>query len=160
MTPADATQVLAIFQAGIDTGDASFEERAPSWAAFDAARLPAHRLVATSEDDEGTVLGWAALTAYSSRPVYAGVAELGIYVDPRAQGRGVGGALLGALVEATEAAGIWTLQAGVFPENTASLTLHERAGFRVLGVHEKLGCQRGRWRDVIRLERRSRVTGT
>lgn len=156
MTQAHADAVLAVFQAGIDTGDASFETVAPTWAAFDASRLPAHRLVAVDGDD---LLGWTAVTAVSARPVYAGVVEHGIYVAPAARGRGVGLALMNALIASTEAAGVWMLQSGVFPENTASVALHERCGFRVVGRRERIGRRDGRWRDVLLLERRSTVTG-
>ncbi|MEQ4299867.1 N-acetyltransferase family protein [Plantactinospora sp. B6F1] len=157
MEPADAAAVLAIYQAGLDTGQASFETAAPTWPAFDAGRLAAHRLVAV--DDEGTVRGWAAVSAVSSRAVYAGVVEHSVYVDPAAQGRGVARALLDALIASTEAAGIWTIQSGVFPENVASLTLHERVGFRVVGVRERVGRHHGKWRDVVLLERRSTAVG-
>jgi phosphinothricin acetyltransferase len=153
MTPEDAAAVLAIYQAGLDGGDASFETVAPSWEAFDASRLPGHRLVAT--DGDGTVLGWAAVSPVSARPVYRGVVEHSVYVAPGAHGRGVGRALLAALVDATEAAGIWTIQSGVFPENEASLRLHAAAGFRVVGVRERIGQHHGRWRDVVLVERRS-----
>ncbi|MEV4413388.1 N-acetyltransferase family protein [Catellatospora sp. NPDC049609] len=156
MTEADADAVLAIFQAGIDTGDASFETAAPTWAAFDASRLPAHRLVAVDGD---TVLGWVAVTAVSARPVYAGVVEHGVYVSPAARGRGVGLALMNALIASTEAAGVWTLQSGVFPENTGSVALHRRCGFRVVGTRERIGRRDGRWRDVLMLERRSTIAG-
>ncbi|MGS2618260.1 N-acetyltransferase family protein [Micromonospora sp. LZ34] len=155
MRPDDAGPVLAIYQAGLDGGNASFETVAPTWAAFDAGRLPAHRFVAVDGDDR--VLGWVAVTPTSTRAVYAGVVEHSIYVDPAAQGRGVARLLLDALVASTEAAGIWTIQSGIFPENTASLALHERAGFRVIGVRERVGRHHGRWRDVVLLERRSPV---
>jgi phosphinothricin acetyltransferase len=156
MRPADADAVLAIYQAALDGGNASFEHTAPDWAAFDAARLPEHRLVAV--DDLGTVLGWVAVSRVSARSVYAGVVEHSVYVDAAAQGKGVGRALLDALIASTEAAGVWTIQAGVFPENTASLALHRAAGFRVVGVRERVGrhvTQDNRWRDVVFLERRS-----
>jgi L-amino acid N-acyltransferase YncA len=153
MHAADADPVLAIYQAGLDDGDASFETVAPDWAAFDAAKLPAHRLVAV--DEAGAVLGWVAVTPVSSRAVYAGVVEHSVYVDPAARGRGAGRLLLDALIASTEEAGIWTIQSGVFPENTASLRLHERAGFRTVGVRERVGRHHGRWRDVVLLERRS-----
>jgi phosphinothricin acetyltransferase len=156
MRPADAEAVLRIYQAGVDTGQATFETAAPSWAAFDASKLPEHRYVAV--DDHGTILGWVALSAVSSRAVYAGVVEHSVYVDPAAQGRGVGRALLDALIAATEADGIWTIQSGVFPENGASLALHQAAGFRVVGVRERIGrhaAHGGRWRDVVLIERRS-----
>ncbi|MEV1157898.1 N-acetyltransferase family protein [Micromonospora chokoriensis] len=153
MTDADAGRVLTIYQAGLDAGNASFEVTAPTWAAFDAARLTAHRFVAV--DRLGAVLGWVAVSPTSTREVYAGVVEHSVYVDPAAQGRGAGRLLLDALVSSTEAAGIWTIQSGVFPENTASLALHQRTGFRVVGVRERVGRHHGRWRDVVLLERRS-----
>ncbi|MEU2987778.1 N-acetyltransferase family protein [Micromonospora aurantiaca] len=155
MTSDDADRVLAIYQAGLDAGNASFETTAPTWTAFDAAKLPDHRLVAVDADD--TVLGWVAGSPTSSRAVYAGVVEHSVYVDPAAQGRGVARLLLDALIASTEAAGIWTIQSGIFPENTASLTLHQRAGFRVIGTRERVGRHHGRWRDVVLLERRSPV---
>ncbi|GGM63684.1 N-acetyltransferase [Micromonospora sonchi] len=153
MTSDDAGRVLAIYQAGLDAGNASFETTAPTWTAFDAAKLPDHRLVAVDADD--TVLGWVAVAPTSSRPVYAGVVEHSVYVDPAAQGRGVARLLLDALIASTEAAGIWTIQSGVFPDNTASLTPHQRAGFRIIGTRERVGWHHGRWRDVVLLERRS-----
>jgi phosphinothricin acetyltransferase len=123
---------------------------------FDASRLAGHRFVAV--DDR--VLGWVAVSAVSSRPVYAGVVEHSVYVHPDARGRGVGRRLLDALISSTEQAGVWTIQSGVFPENTASLALHEACGFRTVGVRERVGrhlAQGNRWRDVILLERRSPV---
>ncbi|MEE1783759.1 GNAT family N-acetyltransferase [Streptomyces sp. SP17BM10] len=155
MLPEHAEQVLAIYQAGIDGGDATFETTAPTWEAFDAGRLPGHRLVAV--DQEGRVLGWAAVVPVSDRCAYAGVLEHSVYVHPDAQGRGVGVALLQALLASTDAAGIWTVQSGIFPENTASLALHAKAGFRVVGTRERLGRHNGRWRDVVLVERRSPV---
>ncbi len=125
----------------------------PSWETWDGAHLSEHRLVAR---DESGVLGWAALSAYSDRCAYAGVAEVSVYVAKEAQGRGVGRALLSALIESSETAGIWTLQAGVFPENLASLRLHSACGFRVVGVRERIGQLDGQWRDVVLLERRSK----
>ncbi|MFH9955466.1 GNAT family N-acetyltransferase [Streptomyces roseolus] len=151
-----AEQVLAIYRSGIDEGDATFETAAPTWEAFDAGRLPGHRFVAL---DGTRVLGWVAASAVSDRCVYAGVVEHSVYVHPEARGRGVAGALLRALIESTEAAGIWTVQSGVFPENAASLALHERAGFRVIGRRERVGRHHGRWRDTLLLERRSRIVG-
>jgi phosphinothricin acetyltransferase len=153
MRPEHAEQVLAVYQLGIDEGDATFETSAPSWEAFDRSHLPAHRFVAL--DAAGQVLGWVAAVPVSERCVYAGVVEHSVYVHPAARGRGVGTALLAALITSTEAAGIWTIQSGVFPENTASLSLHERAGFRRVGIRERLGRHHGRWRDVLLLERRS-----
>ena len=158
----DWPAVEAIYAAGIATGHATFEAEPPSWEAFDAARLPDHRLVAV--DAAGRVLGWAAVSPVSDRCVYAGVVEHSVYVDPGARGRGVGRLLLEALVASTEAAGIWTLQSAVFPENTASRALHRAAGFREVGVRERVGLMTtgplaGRWRDVVAVERRSTVAG-
>ncbi|WUR58006.1 GNAT family N-acetyltransferase [Micromonospora chokoriensis] len=151
----DAARVLAIYQAGLDAGNASFEATAPTWAVFDAAKLPEHRFVTVDGTD--TVVGWIAVAPTSGRAVYAGVVEHSVYVDAAAQGRGVARLLLDTLIASTEAAGIWTIQSGIFPENTASLTLHERTGFRVIGVRERVGRHHGRWRDVVLLERRSPV---
>ncbi|MFE6100785.1 GNAT family N-acetyltransferase [Streptomyces laurentii] len=150
-------QVIAIYQAGIDEGDATFETTAPTWERFDAGRLPGHRFVA--HDRDGRVLGWAAVSRVSDRPVYAGVVEHSVYVHADARGRGVASALLKALIASTEAAGIWTIQSSVFPENTASLALHERTGFRVIGVRERVARHHGRWRDTVLLERRSDAVG-
>lgn len=159
MEDRDAPRVIAIYQAGLDTGQASFETSAPTWAEFAAKKLPAHRHVA-ADDATGAVLGWVAATAVSDRCVYAGVIEHSVYVDPARHGRGIGAALLAALIESSEAAGIWTIQSGVFPENTASLRLHERAGFRVVGTRERVGRHHGRWRDTVLIERRSQIAGT
>jgi L-amino acid N-acyltransferase YncA len=148
----DAAAVLAIYQAGMDTGDASFDSLAPTWDQFSSSRRPDHRFVAV---DGGEVLGWIAVSSTSTRPCYAGVVEHSVYIAPAARGRGVGSRLLAALIASTEAAGIWTIQSGVFPENAASLALHERYGFRVVGRRERVGQHYGRWRDVILLERRS-----
>lgn len=155
--PADWLQVRAIYLAGIATGQATFEQSAPEWERWDRKHLPTCRLVA--RDGAGHVAGWAALTPYSARAVYAGVAEVSIYVAAAMRGQGVGRRLLAALVAASEAAGIWTLQAGIFPENTASVRLHERCGFRVVGRRERIGQLHGVWRDVLLLERRSAVVG-
>ncbi|GJF31521.1 phosphinothricin N-acetyltransferase [Kitasatospora sp. NE20-6] len=155
MLPEHAEQVLTVYQLGIDGGDATFETTAPSWEAFDSARLNEHRLVAL--DPAGRVLGWAAVVPVSDRCAYAGVVEHSVYVHPDARGRHVGTALLDALVASTEQAGIWTVQSGIFPENTASLALHERAGFRRIGIRERIGRHHGRWRDVVLVERRSPV---
>ncbi|SDT83044.1 phosphinothricin acetyltransferase [Streptomyces sp. TLI_053] len=153
MRPEHTEQVLEIYRFGIDGGDATFEEVAPSWEAFDAARLAEHRRVAV--DPAGRVLGWAAVSPVSDRRVYAGVVEHSVYVRPDAHGRCVGTLLLDALIASTEQAGIWTIQSGIFPENTASLALHRRAGFRVVGTRERIGRHRARWRDVVLLKRRS-----
>jgi L-amino acid N-acyltransferase YncA len=154
MTSAHADAVLAIYQAGIEEGNATFETRAPDWAAFSAARLPVYRFVATRQ---GRVAGWVAASAVSGRCVYAGVVEHSVYVGPGVRAQGTGRRLLDALITSTEAAGIWTIQSGIFPENTASLALHEAAGFRVVGTRERIGQHHGRWRDVILIERRSRA---
>ncbi|MGZ4433859.1 MAG: N-acetyltransferase family protein [Trebonia sp.] len=158
MEAGDAGPVLAIYQAGLDTGQASFEVTAPAWEEFDAAKLPAHRHVAV-DAGTGEVLGWAAAIAVSDRCAYAGVIEHSVYVHPASKRRGIGAALLAALIESTEAAGIWTIQSGVFPENTASLRLHRQAGFRVVGTRERIGRHHGQWRDVVLIERRSPVAG-
>ncbi|MEU7054693.1 N-acetyltransferase family protein [Streptomyces sp. NPDC046197] len=148
-----AQEVLAIYRFGIDEGDATFETAAPAWEEFDRRRLPEHRLVAL--DDSERVLGWAAVARVSDRHAYAGVVQHSVYVHPGARRRGVGHALLRALLASTDAAGIWTVQSGIFPENTASLALHVQAGFRVIGTRERIGRHRGRWRDVVLVERRS-----
>jgi L-amino acid N-acyltransferase YncA len=158
MSAAQADAVLAIYQQGIDEGNATFETRAPTWPDFDRAKLAEHRFVAVAED--GTVLGWVAASATSGRCVYAGVVEHSVYVSREARGRGVGRALLDALIASTEAAGIWTIESGIFPENAASIALHRAAGFREVGVRERLGCHGGVWRDVVLLERRSAIAGT
>jgi L-amino acid N-acyltransferase YncA len=157
MTAEHAAQVLAIYQAGIDEGQATFEESAPTWQVFDAAKLAEHRLVAV--DEAGQVLGWAAVSRVSDRCVYAGVVEHSVYVARGARCRGVGSALLRALIASTEDAGIWTIQSGVFPENRASLALHLRCGFRTVGTRQRLGQHHGVWRDVVLIERRSPLAG-
>jgi L-amino acid N-acyltransferase YncA len=158
MEPADAGQVLAIYQAGLDTGQASFETTAPAWEHFDAARLPAHRHVA-ADAGTGQILGWTAAVGVSDRCVYAGVIEHSVYTHPAHRRRGIGAVLLTALIASAEEAGVWTIQSGVFPENTASLRLHEQAGFRVVGTRERIGRHHGRWRDTVLIERRSAVAG-
>jgi L-amino acid N-acyltransferase YncA len=152
MTDAHAAAVLAIYQAGMDEGNATFEIRAPQWDAFSAARLPGHRFVATVT---GQVTGWVAASPVSGRRVYAGVVEHSVYVHPAARGQGTGRALLVALIASTEAAGIWTIQSSIFPENTATVALHRSAGFRVVGTRERIARHHGRWRDTLLLERRS-----
>lgn len=157
MTTGDWPSVSAIYEAGIATGDATFEMAAPSWEQWHATHLEAHRFVAV--DAEGAVVGWSALSPVSDRCVYAGVAENSVYVDPAHRGSGVGRRLLEELVTSAESANIWTIQTGIFPENTASLTLHERCGFRVVGRRERIGQLDGRWRDTLFLERRSNIAG-
>jgi len=158
MTPSDWPAVRAIYEAGIATGDATFETAPGTWDSWDADHLERPRLIAT--DVDGHPVGWVALSSYSDRCVYEGVAWESVYVAPDHQGRGVGRLLLEAMIPASEAAGIWTLQAGILPENVASLALHERCGFRRVGVRERMGRDAsGRWRDVVLLERRSAVAG-
>lgn len=152
MTPKDWAEVRAIYLEGIATGDATFETEAPAWERWDATHRPGERFVAR---ESGAILGWAALSAVSDRCVYGGVAEVSVYVAAAARSKGVGAALLQQLIEASEGAGVWTLQAGVFPENRASVALHERLGFRQVGRRERLGKMNGVWRDVLLLERRS-----
>lgn len=158
MCRADAAQVLAIYQAGLDTGQAGFETVAPSWEGFTAGRPPHLRHVA-ADTETGDVLGWVAASPVSARPVYAGVVEHSVYVHPGCQAHGIGRALMAALVTACEDAGIWTIQSGVFPENAASLALHRALGFRVVGTRERIGRHHGVWRDVLMIERRSPVVG-
>jgi len=157
MTPGDWPAVRAIYQQGIATRNATFETAAPEWPEWDAGHLAEPRLVA---HDGGTVLGWAALTPVSKRAVYAGVADVSIYVADDARGRGVGRALLARLIAESERLGLWTLQAGIFPENQASLALHQGCGFRVVGRRERIGAMADRWRDVMLLERRSAAAGS
>jgi L-amino acid N-acyltransferase YncA len=157
MRPEDWAAVRAIYLEGIATGNATFEQSAPEWEQWDAGHLPKARIVAHS--DSGDPLGWAALSGVSGRCVYAGVAEVSVYVAQSARGRGVGQKLLARLIADSETEGIWTLQAGIFPENVVSIALHERAGFRIVGRRERLGQMNGHWRDVVLMERRSAVAG-
>jgi phosphinothricin acetyltransferase len=156
MESADWPEVRAIYEEGIATGHATFETRAPDWATWDSKHLRAVRLVACQR---ARVVGWVALSPVSSREVYSGVAEVSIYVAAVARREGVGKALLQAAITASEQAGIWTLQGGIFPENRASVTLHKSCGFREVGVRERLGRLHGAWRDVLLLERRSTRVG-
>ena len=156
MLRGDWPEVRRIYFEGIATGNGTFETEAPSWEKWDSGHLRDCRLIAY---EGGEVLAWAALNPVSSRRVYAGVTEVSIYVAENARRKGVGRKLLGALIEASERCGIWTLQAGIFPENVASMTLHKALGFRELGRRERIGKMGDRWRDVILLERRSKVAG-
>ena len=156
MAAADWEAVRAIYLEGIATGNATFETSAPEWERWNAAHRADCRLVAC--DDTG-VVGFAALSPVSARAVYTGVAEVSVYVSERARGRGVGAALLRELIRASETAGIWTLNAGIFPENTASLKLHGRCGFREVGRRERIAQHHGKWRDVVLMERRSATVG-
>jgi L-amino acid N-acyltransferase YncA len=151
LQPDDWPAVRAIYAEGIASGDATFETAPPDWPTWDAGHLTRPRLVARRDGD---VVGWAALSPVTERCAYAGVAEVSVYVASTARGQGVGRRLLGALAAQAERSGIWTLQAGVFPENAASLALHRACGFRTVGVRERLGRLDGRWRDVVLLERR------
>ena len=156
MVPADWAHVSSIYLEGLASGNATFETLEPTWEEWDRAHLPFGRVVAR----EGkTIAGWAALARVSHRSCYAGVAEMSVYVASWARGRRVGTALMEASIAEAEKAGIWTLQAGIFPENAASIDVHGKVGFRIVGVREKLGVMDGRWRDVVLMERRSGVVG-
>ena len=156
MHDTDWEQVRSVYLEGIATGHATFETEAPAWEKWDAGHLREPRLVYRQA---GKIVGWAALSLISGRCVYAGVAEVSVYVAQGCRGQGVGHALLTTLVERAETKGIWTLQAGVFPENQASIKVHIKCGFRKVGIREKLGKMAGVWRDVVLLERRSNVAG-
>lgn len=157
MVADDAAAVLAIYAEGIALGTATFETSVPTWESWDADHLVDHRLVAVAD---GAVLGWVAASRVSGRCAYAGVVEVSCYVAAAARGRGVGSTLIGALVESSESGGVWTVQAGVFADNAASLAMVARHGFRRVGVRERLGRRGGQWHDVVLLERRSTVVGT
>ncbi len=156
MRAEDWGAVRAIYLEGIATGNSTFQQSAPDWPDWDQGHLKCCRLVARLGSE---IAGWTALSPVSRRPVYGGVAEFSIYVAERARRRGIGSALLQALIDAAEIEGIWTLQSGIFPENTASLELCGRFGFRTVGTRERIGCMNGRWRDVVLVERRSAVAG-
>ena len=161
MHPADQNWVLEIYQKGIETGQATFESAAPDWDVFDKSRRPSPRLVI---EHDHLVVGWAALSPVSSRAVYAGVAEVMIYIDPALKGQSLGYQLLTALIEASEREGIWTLQAVIFPENESSVALHEKCGFKRVGLRSRIGLmshgpKAGQWRDTVLMERRSQVCG-
>jgi L-amino acid N-acyltransferase YncA len=156
MTPEDWPRVAEIYQAGIEGGRATFETSAPTWEQWDGVHLRAPRLVARAD---GHVVGWAALSAVARACAYRGVAEVSIYVDPASAGQGLGKRLLSALASASEHHGIWTLESWVFPENRASVRIHEACGFRRVGIRERIGRLNGSWRDVMILERRSTVVG-
>ncbi|HEX3251941.1 MAG TPA: GNAT family N-acetyltransferase [Pyrinomonadaceae bacterium] len=154
LTASDWEQVHAIYLEGLREGNSTFEIEAPSWETWDEAHLKSPRLVMRVA---GKVLGWAALSPVSKRSVYSGVAEVSIYVAERARGKGIGRALLEQLVKESEHAGIWTLQASIFPENAASIQLHLNCGFREVGKRERIAKLKGVWRDTILFERRSKL---
>jgi L-amino acid N-acyltransferase YncA len=156
MQQTDWDEVARIYAAGIETGHATFETEAPTWEEWDSFHLESCRLVAR---DDGDVVGWAALSPASTRAVYSGVAEVSVYVDPLRAGEGIGTRLMQALIEASEAAGIWTLQSSVFRENGATMALHFRHGFREVGYRQKIARHHGTWRNTVILERRSTVAG-
>lgn len=156
MTESDWPAVARIYGEGIQTGDATFETDVPKWREWDLAHVEECRLVV---EMDGEVVAWAALSPVSRRAVYRGVAEHSIYVGTEARGQGVGAYLLAALVKASEDAGFWTLQTAIFPENEASITLHEGLGFRVVGTRERIGSHHGKWRDTVLMERRSARAG-
>ena len=157
LVASDWPAVSEIYRQGIESGDATFETAVPEWEAWDASKLDVPRIVA---EEDGRVVGFAALSPTSRRPVYAGVCEVMVYVADGERGKGIGGVLMRALVEQSEAAGIWTLQASIFPENVASIRAHLRVGFREMGRRERIAqFHDGRWRDTVVLERRSRVVG-
>jgi L-amino acid N-acyltransferase YncA len=156
MTPEDWPAVRRIYGEGIATGNATFATELPDWQNWDSSHRPDCRLIAS---DENEILGWAALSPVSARQVYAGVAEVSVYIAASARGTGVGKALLRALIEESERRGIWTLQAGIFPENVTSVSLHKSLGFREVGVRQRVGKMGNRWRDVLLLERRSSIAG-
>lgn len=157
MSPSDWPDVRTIYAEGMATGEATFETSVPEWDRWDRSHLESCRLVARSS---GSTVGWAALSAVSSRKVYEGVAEVSVYVASAARGKGTGRKLLDALAHASESNGIWTLQASVFPENDASVALHRACGFRIVGRRERIARQNGIWRDTLLLERRSPLVGT
>jgi L-amino acid N-acyltransferase YncA len=156
LLPDDWPKIKSIYEEGIATRNATFEEQAPAWEEWDSAHLGDGRLVALYEEK---VVAWAALTSVSGRCVYSGVAEVSVYVGAAMRGKGIGGELLDMLIKDSEEKGYWTLQAGIFPENNASMALHQKFGFRIVGRRERLGKMDNRWRDVVLLERRSVVVG-
>jgi len=156
MGPHHWPEVKNIYEEGIDTGNATFQQSAPAWEDWNKSHLESCRIIVKDGDN---ILGWAALTPVSDRCVYAGVAEVSVYINATARGKGVGKLLLKKLVQESEDHNIWTLQAGIFPENTASIKIHEACGFRLLGTREKIGKMNGTWRDTILMERRSKKIG-
>ena len=156
LEPLHWNEVRRIYEEGLHTGNATFQTSAPEWDEWDKTHLQTGRLIAIENEK---IIGWAALTPVSGRCVYGGVAEISVYVSENARGKGVGKELLKSLIENSEANGFWTLQAGIFPENVASIKIHEATGFRIIGRREKIGKMNGHWRDTILLERRSQTVG-
>ena len=156
MTEKDWPSVVEIYKQGMDTGNATFEREVPAWEKWTASHLQEFRIAATIDD---SVVAWAALTPVSGRCVYSGVAEVSVYVSIKFQGQKIGTKILDRLISESEDGGVWTLQAGIFPENKASIKIHENLGFRIVGFREKIGQMNGIWRDTILLERRSKRVG-
>ena len=157
MTPSDWSQVASIYEQGIATGFATFETTVPDYDSWDGAHIQECRLVAASEDK---ILGWAALSPVSSRCVYGGVAEVSVYIHENTRGKGIGKSLMQQLIQESEKAGYWTIQSGIFPENKASIQLHEKVGFRFMGKRERIGkTTDGIWKDNLLFERRSKIIG-
>lgn len=157
MSQRDWEQVKSIYEDGILTGNSTIEKAAPSWGKWDAGHIKSCRIVAIFEN---TVIGWVVLSPVSSRCAYAGVAEISLYIAPKHWGKGVGTMLLKKMISCSEENGFWTLHSGIFPENTASLALHKKCGFREIGRQEKVGrMPDGTWRDVVLMERRSQIVG-
>ena len=156
MLPKHWDEVKRIYEEGIATGNATFQHQAPEWEEWNNGHFHESRIIAKEGE---MILGWAALTPVSGRCVYAGVAEVSVYVSDKARGKGLGKQLLQKLIEESEANNIWTLQAGIFPENIASIKIHEASGFRILGTRERIGQMNGKWRDTILMERRSKIIG-
>lgn len=156
MEPDNWPAVSAIYQEGIDTGQATFETAVPSWEVWNAGKRADCRFIARHGTE---IIGWAALSPVSKREVYAGIAEVSVYISANSRGKGAGTKLLQTLVAASEEVGIWTLQASLFPENQASIAVHKRCGFRVVGFRERIACHHGQWRDTLLLERRSKKVG-
>ena len=152
----DWPDVKEIYEEGIQTGNATFETQAPSWKVWDEAHMPSCRIKIKNDNE---ILGWAALSLVSGRCVYAGVAEVSVYVSAKARGKGIGRQLLCKLIEESEENNIWTLQAGIFPENLSSIKIHQSAGFKIIGRRERIGQMHGIWRDTVLLERRSMKIG-
>jgi L-amino acid N-acyltransferase YncA len=156
LEPLHWKEVRRIYEEGLKTGNATFQTSAPEWDEWNKAHIQTSRIIAIENEN---IIGWAALTPVSSRCVYGGVAEISVYVSESARGKGIGKELLKSLIEDSEANGFWTLQAGIFPDNIASIKIHEATGFRVIGKREKIGQMNGHWRDTILLERRSQTIG-